>query len=522
MDYARLSTVVPQWGLSGRAVFIQHAGVRTEKITIFGRSGGAKFKPGEDHNGALQHLQGYKLFQELEKFLYFYEQARGGVEDPTSLWDAPMLGQPVRLVYRALFEKKNLYVEPLNFTWTRDARGSRFGYIYRLELLAYKDFTSKKKGWDSAISDALDKVNNAVGSVNGHIAAFEKTVGTVFAELSAITGMINALRRTVKVVTSAGVSIGDGINNTVLGAINASLGLCTDVMRMVDDVFGSFAGGAWYSTGASADLHDTINAVSNTRRNLALMLSSNGYKYPADPERGNTSRGLPLTSTGGASHGGTISDDLDDPGALETAPMGATSGAGVGQFAIFQGESLKDFALRVSGSIGLWLVIASLNNLVSNGQFSDGSPLVAGTKLLAPLPKGGGGGIIFANSPMYDVDLQLSPQGDLVVVGNGDLALVSGISNLKQGITTRLRTNVGEVTGAPSMGMPKVIGKKQLASTAGILATTMEAQLLADARVKGIKDIQLEEDAGVIQLNITVTPYAGADFDVAIDSEVVS
>ena len=519
VEYLRNAATIPQWTLGGRDVYFHSSGIKTERIVIIGRSG---YSPrlGTDKNGAPFFATGPELFQEVEEFIYNYEATRGYQADITKTFKT--LQHPIRMTFRALNENKNLYVEPVSFSFNRDARSSRFGYIYRLELIAYKKVDFKlKTNWIDDVAKALKAATSAVNKANAAIAQLRQDLSEVRGAFNALLGPINAARR---VLTTAATLVREAygfINFIPASVVDQILGAANDFLDVVDAVAADVPFGATRGTGLSTELHNAQQAIHDARR-----IAFDAMFFRRDPPPSAASD----NTTGGDASQGNVASAVEESGggAIATAELPLTSGQdgekvqSVFKIKVLGGESLKDFAQRVTGDYRNWTKIAILNGMSNALYFSTGQPLVAGTELLTPMDSAVSGGVNSDGTGQYGVDLLLGPQGDLRLSGTKDFALVRGTENLKQGITNRLLTFAGEVRSAPAMGMPPVIGTRQISKNIAQAIFAAESQILSDGRVKEIQDFKFVEGAGVIEFNITVEPYGGSVFDVITDIEVAS
>lgn len=90
--------------------------------------------------------------------------------------------------------------------------------------------------------------------------------------------------------------------------------------------------------------------------------------------------------------------------------------------------------------------------------------------------------------------------------GSVDLQYVEGIPNLVQGLGTRLRTERGTNANFPTLGVPRLEGKKAFAQLWMEARYAVHQTILEDPRIATIRGIQIEIQNQVVVLNIDAQP----------------
>ena len=509
LQYERRSTAIPQWTLGGRSVHFHHAGVRGERFSIVGRSG-VDHRRGKDANGARLFARGPELFREVEKFFHTYETLRGnqtqaGLTNPKfSTYGAG----PYGLIFRAVNEDKSLFVELLNFEFSKDAANTRLGYAYKIDLLAYGEakfpVATGLANVRNLMRTATQLGNQVTGWLGGN--ALVATLGELRGTLRGISGFVHSIDRAIGALRDLSPlwpqkMFSDTYAAVVFNFLNTSQTALMAVQSHEDDFL------LGQDSPLSDGFVDLMRTLKESKTAMFEQLAYTGRVYVPYNEKYKKFGGGGSDPTGGS---GSDSGMGTKVGGLGNVPE-------YGQAPIISGQSLEDFSEQHTGDPGNASLILEINDMASPNQFSNGAPVVAGTVLLYPLPPGVSGGANLSGKGMYYTDLKLV-DGDLVLSGN-DLRTVRGVDNLKQAVTTRLLTESGEVPSVPTLGMPRKIGTQQLAAAAATISLSMKAQLESDSRIVAVEDLSIVEGAGTIEVRATILPVAGPGFDVTTEVE---
>ena len=121
-------------------------------------------------------------------------------------------------------------------------------------------------------------------------------------------------------------------------------------------------------------------------------------------------------------------------------------------------------------------------------------------------------------STYNEIDIQVTPSGDLSLSSDGGFALISASGVLKQDVTFRVRTNRDEFEPHPDVGadLDEIIGEPNTRETAGIGNRKIQYSLTSDGMVRdrdlSIRGVPIALDKvvyyvfirnGTEQLNVT-------------------
>lgn len=144
-------------------VLVEHQGTTLKDIQISGTTGlspnrreGGSFPQSGRPVFAAGH-SGYKEFHDLRTYIRTYvEQKR---DDPDK-----SKGE-LRLIWRNLRDKEDLFVEPQKFSMKRSAKKPHlYDYSIALKAIGVAKGIDKNKGWLSAIDDAIEDIQDALNS----------------------------------------------------------------------------------------------------------------------------------------------------------------------------------------------------------------------------------------------------------------------------------------------------------------------------------------------------------------------
>lgn len=225
---------------------VTHSGNRYKTLNIEGTTGVAPFrgtggvnrKTGEGifQPDALKYRSGYEVFHRLRNwFKAYYEFKKiAGVAS----------GNSVRLVFKNYKDGEFLIVELLNFEMDRQA-ARRFLYDYKLEFkvlahLNFQELNNETSGFESALEDASNFINNARGVLlrsQGILRQIESTYNDVILE---------PLRKTtlaIKALQGVGLVAGDVGNRIITNTVSAATTLAVTIGIANEFKAASTAGG---------------------------------------------------------------------------------------------------------------------------------------------------------------------------------------------------------------------------------------------------------------------------------------
>lgn len=506
IKFQRKHAKVAVWTL-GKIPAKHYAGVRGQTITMSGRSGlkprfetiGATSVPAADQSGPA-------LFRRLETFLEAYENEAAAAQRH--------LKPPPQLIFRALWEGKNLFVDHMSFQWSRSAKTSRFSYEWDLELDAYaeaEDFYERGSMF-KAVTDAIEKVKLVSTAINATSIAVQ--YGTELLEdgktlLDGFREPLRALRR----LASQTRTFSRTANDITRWPKAFMLDFWFTLSEMTTAIFDSWAALPFVDRQAvRSTMIDAMEVIGTARTATQAALGLNFVSLPGR-----------LSTYESQTGGGTSTDPKYTTReraitSMEYVPgsISVLNGQLVTAHEVIAGETLPDIAERYLEDRGYWVDIATLNGMTSIDTVAAGGPLLGGLILFVPVADG-------AQLPglnpqdLYGVDMRLGPDGDLLLLGNPkDVQTVSGVDNLRQGLTNRFLTTQGDNATFPNHGLPLLVGEGGTEDRVANAAIEAEAQLRAEQRVAKITDLSIVDDGDSLLLTSTVEPVVGKAFDIAV------
>lgn len=207
---------------------------------------------------------------------------------------------------------------------------------------------------------------------------------------------------------------------------------------------------------------------------------------------------------------------------------------------VFRASMVAPTPLREQQRVGIHVVRAGRNNaydiaedtlgsrdrapaIMRANQMNDayttvtGAPLAAGDSVLVPTATGP----YTVEGDVFGVDLRLE-DGDLVAVGEDDIAVIRGYDAFKQNITHRLMTVRGENKTFPSYGLPRYVGHSETSDVPGDLLSNIRTQLMADHRTERITSLELEELGDKVTVNMVVQPIGHTSARVEYSYDLVT
>lgn len=177
-------------------------------------------------------------------------------------------------------------------------------------------------------------------------------------------------------------------------------------------------------------------------------------------------------------------------------------------------DTLQTIAWRELGDAARWAELASLNDLLP--------PYLTGDAALAASSGGrvilyGSKVRVFASTDeadadaepdeVYGADVALDAQGFLRASA-GDLATVTGLSNLAAALTRRIITEHGELLFHASYGsrVRDALGRKNTPARAALAARSARLALVQDSRVHSVGEVRANVTGDALALDIKVQP----------------
>lgn len=180
----------------------------------------------------------------------------------------------------------------------------------------------------------------------------------------------------------------------------------------------------------------------------------------------------------------------------------------------FHGDTIQTVAYRELGDANRWPDLVALNelrppfivddpDLVVPGVLLAGDPI----KVMVPAPFVSG---VRSPDDVFLYDVALTNQM-LESTGEGDFALVSGISNLRQALNHALATKRGELAFHPRYGslIPRIIGEISSPVVAIMAADYAKTVVGADERISRVIEAKAEASGDRINVEVVAETIYG-------------
>lgn len=181
--------------------------------------------------------------------------------------------------------------------------------------------------------------------------------------------------------------------------------------------------------------------------------------------------------------------------------------SGLNIYTVKGDDSLQGIAQNELGNENLWLYIAAVNsNITSNDD------LIPGDEIFLPIqlePSEGTNKEQFiltedaARDP-YGSDIRVDGTGNLVIQENSDLALISGVENVKQAIDLRLNTEVGSLIKQSAYGITAQAGFAGTTMAIRYLKLAIRATLIQDPRIQSIDNMIVSIGADTLHISMDI------------------
>lgn len=452
-------------------------------ITLDG-SAGYDARSAYNREGALIFANGPAILNEFRAFLELYQDEAH--DAPTDYAQRANISAGLihqnELVFRALDEDTHARVEVESFAISKDAQSTHTAPAWSLSLKAYAQAPAYARPFDS-YQNALENITNSISLVSAATGLISESLAGINTLGRLTLAPLNELAN----VTRAALAISDAARNIIdipsdilSRAAGAALNTRTAFIRLADDVqrFPAEIGAAWQALRAATLGAD--EAQEQAERALGIQ-ARHAAPYTPEPPF--------LTAF-------DLSPDL------EQASAGlASSAAEVYQLRL--GEDLMHIARRLYGDAGRWEELAELNGWLDAFTLPSGRRARAGDSLLIPTelePQ--------AARSSLGVDLALNANGDLILAT--DFKTISGPRNLAQALKLRIQTTRGELTHAPAYGLPRLIGRKLTASSAGYISAHIREQLTQDPRIERLSRLELADIDNGLNIDAEAIATTGA------------
>lgn len=180
-----------------------------------------------------------------------------------------------------------------------------------------------------------------------------------------------------------------------------------------------------------------------------------------------------------------------------------------------RGDTLPAIAAREMGDPNRWVELVWLNDLVPPYITDDAGlerpgVILSGGQIKAPAPGGFEDPAQSGNDQVYAADMIMS--GKLLADdGSGDFSVVSGVRNLKQQLSHRIATPMGQAFRHPEYGCKiyRLIGSMNGPTAAILGAEYVRSSLLADYRVNSVPSSKATVSGDSVRIDATAEAVTG-------------
>ncbi len=184
------------------------------------------------------------------------------------------------------------------------------------------------------------------------------------------------------------------------------------------------------------------------------------------------------------------------------------------------GDTLQAVAARELGDPNRWTELVWLNQLshpyiTDDAQRAGAGVLLSGQSIKVPAPAGFNDLDVSDEDSVYEADCRMVARR-LAVGSDGDFDVVSGVKNLKQQLSHRIATPMGQAFRHPDYGCKiyRLVGTKNGATAARLGAEYVKASLLADYRVKAVPSSKASVAGDVVRIDAVAEAVTGDSLNV--------
>lgn len=187
---------------------------------------------------------------------------------------------------------------------------------------------------------------------------------------------------------------------------------------------------------------------------------------------------------------------------------------------ILHGDTLQSIAAREMQDAERWVELASANGLLP--PYITGDPALAGGRVklygqLLKVPAVASASAVSSSDmdEIYQRDIDLST-GFLEDDGAGELSVVSGMANLRQALSSRVRTEQGELMFHLDYGsrVRSILGAGNNPITMQLAAQYARAAIQSDPRVESIESASAAVSGDAVLVEVVANPITGRSIKV--------
>ena len=185
-----------------------------------------------------------------------------------------------------------------------------------------------------------------------------------------------------------------------------------------------------------------------------------------------------------------------------------------------QGDTLQIIAARALNDASRWATLIAINGLAY--PYLTGDPSMAGPAVLLygsliKVPASGSPQTVGSDpTQVFGTDIALDNNGNLVLTATGDLQTVTGVENLSQALTNRIRTWLRELLFhlAYGCGIGATLGKGNGPTTGLLGAAYVSTACRADPRVLDVVSSSVTVSGDKTAVTATIQPIVGSPINI--------
>tara|TARA_X000001388_G_scaffold20926_2_gene13860 strand:+ start:1073 stop:2965 length:1893 start_codon:yes stop_codon:yes gene_type:complete len=438
------------------------------------------------------------------------------------------------LIFHNPKDQEHWHVVPLSFTMNRAAPRSTM-YMYDIQLLVVEKAKNKSiiiaqrpdlaivqtiNDGMSVVRDFVSEVEGVIKNVEGFIAGVNEVVGNISATINSVSGLFRGYNRILGQMTNTI----QGITRLPGDALDTLTSYVTSIDATLNalDTWGGIKPGLYNIQSSFMELDRATNRMiasgkSNPELGLSPQEKLGQQSKNINPSSSQVSGLSGNTTLQGALSAGTglqPGDSAIDRGRPKaTSPLGTINGTAVREITVLMNDTIENISARITGSTEAAQAIIALNNLrppyISTtgipGTLAPGSPILVPSSGRAAVDKFGptvyGADLTEPlASRLFGTDMRLDPvlttggEGlyDLVLSNDTeDVQLQAGVENLKQGLRTRILTEIGSDPIYPDLGYRRFVGLNATGFDESLTRLSLSSAVEADERIIGIDRLKL-------------------------------
>lgn len=462
----------------------------------------------------------------------------------------PATAGGTKLYFHNPRDQESWLVVPQRFDLERSA-GSHL-YQYSIELLAVSPAGQLQVVWDKEDMPVLRILRDLRPCVQAGVNLMEGAISDLYGLQDDLQGAVTDIVQLIDGATGLMTAAQDFLDGTA-DLIRSPLTVTHALLDMADAAVSTLSAPEKLKV-AFTDLQRgfTNHALMGLSKGMALMASHpEAFETPAEAElrRAQESRSPLLTTSAteiAAAQASSPPASMTDVGRLGTAmtpgevkmaqgDLGAQRGTpkytGTREYVVAQGDTLVNLAAAFLGDARLWEVIAIANGLRppfvneqaaaaavesrSDDEILDGV-LGVGEKIIIPnfskpssesamLPVLGVERTESAEVHLLGRDIALIEEADGqfevpidLDSGNQDVQTKAGIDNLKQAMTSILRTERGTDILYKTVGLQRIVALGLAPADLEILRFRISEAVAADGRIASVRSVELTQPEGTV------------------------